>query len=246
MSYTALAAVYDRFSRDTDYPALARYVAALLGRAGVEDGILLDLACGTGSLSFELASLGFDVLGADSSEEMLMEAQNKLFTDDGMLENPQFILQDARSLDLFGTIRACVSTQDSLNHITDEADLAEVFRRVSLFTEQGGAFVFDMNTPAKFAALDGESFVYEDDDAYCVWRVAGDGDGLFEYSVDVFERSGKLWRRSSESFCERCYDPEKVAQLLKNAGFNDIKLFGERSFESPGPDEQRIFFVATK
>lgn len=246
MSYTALGAVYDRFTEDVNYPELAKYIASLISRAGVEDGILLDLACGTGTLSFELAAMGYDVLGADSSEEMLSEAQSKLWSDEGFVSNPQFILQDARKLDLYGTIRACVSTQDSLNHITDPDDLREVFRRISLFTEPGGVFVFDMNTPAKFRAIDGESFVYEDDDAFCVWRVAGDGDGLYEYTVDVFERSGKLWRRSGEAFCERSYDPSEVVKLLEDAGFHGIELFGERSFDAPKTDEQRIFFVARK
>lgn len=245
MSYNALGAVYDRFTADVDYPSLARYAAALLERAGVADGILLDLACGTGTLSFELAKLGYDVIGADGSEEMLMQAQSKLYSDEPAASPPQFILQDMRELDLFGTIRACVSTQDSLNHITDEGELAEVLRRVSLFTEPGGAFVFDMNTKSKFRRIDGSAFVDEDDDALCLWRVAG-RDNLYEYTVDVFERGKNAWRRSSEVFFERYYPPERVVELLKAAGFAEVEMFGERSFECPKEDEDRIFFLARK
>lgn len=245
MSYTALGAVYDRFTADVDYKSLARYVAELLGREGIDSGILLDLACGTGTLSFELAKLGYDVIGADGSEDMLMQAQQKLYAGESIENPPQFILQDMRELDLFGTIRACVSTQDSLNHITDEDELAEVFRRVSLFTEPGGAFVFDMNTKYKFGRMDGSAFVDEDSDALCLWRVAGQDD-LYEYTVDVFERAGKAWRRSSEVFFERYYSTDKVTELLKGAGFGEVEIFGERSFERPKEDEDRIFFLARK
>ena len=247
MSYDALYAVYDRFTGDVDYKALAKYVAEQLRRNGVSDGILLDLACGTGSLTFELAAMGYDVIGADSSEEMLSEAQSKLWSQEELPENPpQFILQDMRELDLYGTIVACVSTQDSLNHITDPDELKEVFGRVSLFTEPGGVFVFDMNTPEKFRSIDGETFTYEDDDALCLWRVAGDGNGLYEYTVDVFEREKKLWRRSGEVFFERSYEPELVCKMLEEAGFSSVEVFGERSFDAPKSDEQRIFFVARK
>lgn len=245
MSYTALGAVYDRFTADVDYKSLAGYVSELLRRAGVGDGILLDLACGTGTLSFELARLGYDVIGADCSEEMLMQAQSKLYSGEFSGNPPQFILQDMRELDLFGTIRACVSTQDSLNHITDEGELAEVLRRVSLFTEPGGALVFDMNTKSKFEKMDGSAFVDEDSDALCLWRVAGK-DGLYEYTVDVFERAKSAWRRSSEVFFERYYAPERVTELLRDAGFTEVEIFGERSFERPKEDEDRIFFLARK
>ncbi len=245
MSYTALGAVYDRFTADVDYKSLAGYVSELLRRAGVDGGILLDLACGTGTLSFELARLGYDVIGADGSEEMLTQAQSKLYSGELSDNPPQFILQDMRSLDLFGTIRACVSTQDSLNHITDEGELAEVLRRVSLFTEPGGALVFDMNTKRKFEKMDGSAFVDEDSDALCLWRVAGKGD-IYEYTVDVFERAKNVWRRNSEVFFERHYAPERVTELLHSAGFAEVDIFGERSFERPKEDEDRIFFLARK
>ncbi len=247
MGYTALSAVYDRFTRDVDYPTLARYVAELLRRNGVTDGILLDLACGTGTLSLELAGMGFDVIGADSSEEMLSEAWNKLWSMESQPDPPpQFICQDMRRLDLFGTVRACVSTQDSMNHVTEPEELSEAFRRVSLFTEPGGVFVFDMNTPARFAAMDGETYVDEDESALCIWRVAGDGGGLYEYTVDVFLREKQLWRRESEVFFERAYEPREVLDMLKDAGFASAEMFGERSFGAPAPDEKRIFFVARK
>ena len=247
MSYDALYAVYDRFTEDVDYKSLAKYVAEQLRRNGVSEGILLDLACGTGTLTFLLSEMGYDVIGADGSEEMLSEAQSKLWSREELPENPpQFILQDMRELDLFGTIVACVSTQDSLNHITEPDELREVFRRVSLFTEPGGVFIFDMNTPEKFKSLDGEAFTYEDEDALCLWRVAGDGNGLYEYTVDVFEREKRLWRRSSEVFFERAYEPEEVAIMLREAGFSSVEVFGERSFDKPKLDEQRIFFIARK
>ncbi len=245
MSYTALGAVYDRFTGDVDYPGLASYVAALLTRAGVSGGILLDLACGTGTLSFALAEMGYDVIGADSSEEMLMQAQQKLYSGERSKNPPQFIHQDMRSLDLFGTIRACVSTQDSINHITDPEELLGVFRRVSLFMEPGGAFVFDTNTRRKFDRMDGSAFVDEDESALCLWRVAGNGD-LYEYTVDVFERSGRLWRRGSEVFFERYYDTDLVCRLLKEAGFAGVEIFGDRTFDSPKGDEDRIYYLARK
>ena len=159
MSYSYFACVYDLLTENVEYSRRADYICSLLSENGINGGLLLDVACGTGSLCVELSKRGFDVTGIDISGEMLCEAQNKMYESG---ENILFLRQDMRSLDLYGTVDCAVCTLDSLNHLTSEEDLLRAFKSISLFLEDGGIFIFDMNTPYKHREiLADNSFVYE-------------------------------------------------------------------------------------
>ena len=168
--YADFAAFYDRLTDDVGYPQRADYIAELLMEHGMKKGIVLDLACGTGSLTLELSKRGYEMIGVDASPDMLCAAQEKCAKAGAEV---LFLCQPMEALDLYGTVNAAVCTLDSLNHITDPDTLREVLRRVSLFLEPGGLFVFDVNTPYKHReVLGNHTFVYDLEGLYCVWQNA--------------------------------------------------------------------------
>lgn len=245
--YSGFAPYYDRFTRDVDYPARARYFDAVIRRFAPGAKLALDLACGTGSLTFELEKLGYDMIGVDGSWEMLSVAAGKRGT---QKSGALFLCQEMQALDLYGTVDAAVCALDSLNHILDEAKLREVFRRVALFSNPGACFVFDVNTPYKHREILGNNcFVYEDGGALCVWRNGYDPRGdTVDITLDFFEREDEhgLYRRSTAAFSERAWPPEELRLMLKQSDFTVEAVFDEDSFLPPRPDSQRAVFVARK
>ena len=168
MSYSLFASYYDRLTQNVPYSQQAQYLLDVLARHGHQPGLTLDLACGTGSLTLELARRGVDVYGVDASMEMLSEAQQKAAEENLQL---LFLCQKMQSLDLFGTVDTVFCTLDSLNHLTREKDVQQTFQKVSLFLNPGGYFVFDVNTEYKHRKILGnQTFVYDMEDVYCVWQ----------------------------------------------------------------------------
>ena len=240
--YEALAASYDGLTRDIPYEKYLRFFKTLLRRHGVTATSVLDLACGTGSLTRLLAKRGYDMIGADASPEMLMQAMQNTMD---CSPRPLLINQRMEELDLYGNVDACLCCLDSVNYVTDPDDLAEAFRRVHLFLNPDGLFVFDINTPAKFSRIDGESYVREDDGVFCVWQAAVE-DGLCAYQFDIFEQDGDSWSRAQETHEERVYEPQQLVRMLEEAGFTEIKTYGDQSFAPVKGGEDRIYFTARK
>lgn len=247
MSYSVFAAFYDALTQNVEYENRAEYFCSLLSDYGLNGGLLLDLACGTGSLSLEFAERGFSVIGVDASEEMLAQAQNKKYNKAD--SNTIFLCQDMRSLDLYGTVDCCISSLDSLNHLTDEDDLLAAFESVSLFINDGGIFVFDMNTPYKHRSILSDScFVYEADGLYCVWQNSPVSDDLtVDISLDFFieDKNGK-YTRSTESFSERAYTFQTVKRLIEQADFELLANYRDMTREMPAADTERTVFVARR
>ncbi|UQT48154.1 class I SAM-dependent methyltransferase [Flavonifractor plautii] len=168
MAYEFLAGCYDAFTADVHYARWADYLEKHFARSKLPIRTVLDLACGTGSLTRVLAERGYEMIGADLSQEMLAQAAEKC-RGAGPIE-PIFLHQAMEELDLYGTIDACVCCLDSINYVTSPKKLARAFRRVHTFLMPGGLFLFDINTPQKLRGLDGQMFLDESEDAYCVWR----------------------------------------------------------------------------
>lgn len=247
MSYSSFAAVYDELTENVGYEKRAEYFCSLLSDYGLNGGLLLDLACGTGTLSLEFAKKGFSVIGVDISEEMLAEAQNKKYEQGDT--DTIFLCQDMRELDLFGTVDCCVCALDSLNHLTDKDDLLKAFRSVSLFMNDGGIFVFDMNTPYKHKSVLAEKcFVYDLDGVYCVWQNSPVGEDLtVDITLDFFtENEDGTYERSGESFAERAYEYEAVKSLLEKADFELLENYGDMTRETPSDDAERTVFIARR
>ena len=206
-SYETLSEYYDRFTDDVGYEEWADFFERLFEREGVKPSLVLDLACGTGSLTRILAQRGYDMIGADASPEMLMQAlQNTLDCE----PRPLLLNQRMEELDLYGAVDACLCCLDSVNYVTEPEALQTAFERVHTFLNPDGLFVFDINTPEKFARIDGESYVREDDGVFCVWQAAVE-DGLCAYQFDIFEQEDDVWHRAQETHEERACTADRHA-----------------------------------
>lgn len=241
--YHGFAGWYDLLTENVPYQVRGEYFDGILRRFGVEPGVLLDLACGTGTLSMVMEDLGWDVIGVDSSEEMLTQAMNKKIASGN---NILYLCQDMRELDLYGTVDACICALDSLNHVTSPEDVLQIFRRVAAFLEPGGLFVFDVNTPYKHEhILSGQTFIYDYDEVYCSWQNSECHDGIIDITLDLFslEEDGTYYRETEE-FSERAYGQEELTSLLRQAGLECFAVYGDDSLSPPGEETQRAVYVA--
>lgn len=245
-TYHSLAVCYDDMTEDVNYPAWADFLEKLFARGKKPVHTVLDLACGTGTMSFLLAQRDYEVIGVDFSPEMLAVAAEKDLPEDK--ERPIFLCQPMEKLDLYGTVDACVCLLDSVNHVTKPAKLQKAFQRVRLFLEPGGLFVFDVHTPEHLEGLDGGIFLDETEDAYCVWRTDYDPRRkICTYAMDVFHREEEdLWFRDGEVHEEYAYTLEELTRYLEEAGFVDIRQYGNRKLRKPAEGEDRVFFTARK
>ena len=243
-AYHALAVSYDRLPNDVDYDATVDFYFEILEREGIKPRTAVDLACGTGSVSVILARKGMEVTGVDLSEEMLTVAMEKVMD---MEKPPRFVCQPLQELRLPRGVDLAVCALDSLDYITNPDDCKEAIRRVYKALNPGGIFIFDVNTPEKLRAMDGQVFLDEDDDVYCVWRGEFDRDtNICSYGMDLFQRRENVWERSFEEHREYAYSQEQLTEYLKAAGFTHIRVYADRLFEEPREGEQRIYFKARK
>lgn len=262
MSYNTFADFYDELTDNISYPRRAAYFDSVIKRYCPNASILLDLACGTGKLSIELAKLGYDVVGTDASEQMLSQAmQNKacaLYGEDFERETPSdpqiekilFLCQPMQELDMYGTLDAAVCALDSINHVTDPAIVQKAFDKVSLFLNPGAVFVFDVNSVYKHReVLGNNAFVFDRDDVFCTWQNSYTEENFqVQMDLDFFEydSSTDTYRRTGESFCERAYPDEQIRAFIKNSGLEFVAAYAEDSFDPVKEDTQRIIYVARK
>lgn len=243
-AYGALAASYDRLTNDVQYQAVVDFYFRILDKEGLRPRTAVDLACGTGSVALLLARRGLRVTGVDMSEEMLCQASAKA---QGLENPPLFVCQQLQHLRLPRGVDLAVCALDSLDYITDPADCAQAIARVYKALNPGGCFIFDVNTPEKLRAMDGQVFLDEDDDVYCVWRGEFDeARNLCSYGMDLFQRQGDAWLRSFEEHQEYAYSADTLVGYLRAAGFTSIEVYGDRVLTAPAEGEQRIYIKARK
>ena len=237
--YGPLAAWYDALTGDIPYESFADLYEAEFARDGGEFRLLLDLCCGTGTLCCEMARRGYEMIAADMSEDMLMEAREKA---SGLSPAPLFLCQRAQELDLYGTVDAAYCSLDGMNYIPP-AELAEVFRRLRLFIRPGGLFIFDIKTPQSLMELDGSVSVDEDEDMLCLWRADYDGDlGALVYGMDIFSRRGKMWSRESEEHTEYAHEPGTLRRIAAENGFRDFRMM----HDCPQSEAGRLFICVKR
>ena len=243
-AYHALARSYDRLTQDVDYEATLAFYYEILKREGVKPRTAVDLACGTGSIALLMARDGLHMTAVDMSEEMLCVASQKA---QELPNPPQFVCQRLENLHLYRGVDLAVCALDSLDYILDPEVCARAICRIYKALNPGGIFIFDVNTPRKLRAMDGQVFLDEDDDVYCVWRGEFDEDtNICSYAMDLFQRQGNIWHRSFEEHQEYAYSARQLTEMLKKAGFTGIAVYADRRFEDPGPEEQRIYLKARK
>lgn len=247
MSYGVFSEFYDALTANVSYDTVSQVLSSLLTRYGKSRGLLLDLACGTGSVSVRLAEKGYEVIGVDLSPEMLSEAQNKAYSAG---QNILFLCQDMTKLDLYGTVDAAVCTLDGLCHLPDEESVFAALQKVSLFMNPGGVFLFDVNSVYKHrAVLGNNTFVYDTDDVYCVWQNTLLSDGVtVQMDLDFFEPVSDAgdYVRQSERFTERAYPRETLEAMLKKAGFTVLDVFDGYSEKPAHNTSERLLFAVRK
>lgn len=242
--YDVFADFYDSLTLNVDYKQRADYILKLCEKHNHDLGLTLDLACGTGNLTIELAKRGVDIYGIDGCQEMLSQALNKAYEQE---LNILFLCQQMESIDLYGTIDTCICTLDSINHITDIENVQKTFERVSLFMNKGGCFIFDVNTVYKHREILGSNtFVYDTDNVYCVWQNTLRADDIVDIDLDFFEKDNGVYYRSEQHFSERAYTKEALSGMLQKAGFSIESVYGDMTFDVPAENEQRVIYVARK
>ncbi len=243
-AYKALASSYDRLTDDVDYEAVVDFYWEILEKEKVHPKTAVDLACGTGSVTKLLCQKGLKTVGVDLSEDMLTQALMKTMD---LPNRPMFICQPLQRLHLARAVDLAVCALDSLDYITEPEACRQAIFRIYKALNPGGTFIFDVNTPQKLRAMDGQVFLDEDDDVYCVWRGEFDKKtNICSYGMDLFQRRGKHWERSFEEHREYAYSQEQLAAWLREAGFTNIAVYADRRMEKPGEEEQRIYIKARK
>lgn len=243
-AYTGFAEVYDQFMDNIPYEDWCRYVTGLLEEYGIRDGLVLDLGCGTGSLTELLADKGYDMIGVDSSEDMLQIAMEKR-VDSG--NNILYLQQDMRSFELYGTVGAVVSICDCMNYILERKDMVKVFRLVNNYLDPKGIFIFDLNTVYKYENILGDSTIAEDrKDSSFIWENYYNKETCInEYGLSLFIRQeGELYRKYREDHYQRAYSLEEVKTALEEAGMEFMASYHAFTREGVKADSERIYVIA--
>jgi len=244
-AYTSFASVYDTFMDNIPYGEWADYLISLLKEYGIEDGLVLDLGCGTGNMTELLATHGYDMIGVDNAEEMLEIAMEKR-ADSG--HDILYLLQDMREFELYGTVKAVVSICDSINYITEEEDLQEVFRLVNNYLDPKGIFVFDFNTVYKYREVLGNQTIAEDrEDCSFIWdNYYYEDEGINEYELSLFikEEDTDLYRKYQETHFQKAYDLETVRKIVEESGLEYITAYDAFTRSEPKEQSERIYVVA--
>jgi len=233
-SYSGFAYMYDALMSDVPYRDWVKYIDEVLGGEGKT---VVDLACGTGVITHLLADKGYEMIGIDKSVDMLSQAQAKG-------NSVLFLCQDMRKLDLYGTVDAVICTCDGMNYILKESELEVVFRRVKMFLNPGGVFIFDMNTPHKYNEILGKkSFVGEAEGESYVWHNDFDPETEINKYTVIF--NPKKSTSFEEVHFQRAYSIDDVCNLLKTTGFNVVNIRNGYTDEMPRDDSSRVVFVVS-
>lgn len=247
-AYFALSAGYDRLNSETDYAAWAEFVRDCFTEFGdIEIKEVLDLACGTGAMTFPLRELGYDMTAVDISCEMLsvaMETANKKGIEDIL-----WLCQDMREFELYGTVQGAVCTLDGINHLTGAADLPKCLSLLHNYIEPGGIFIFDVNTPAKFKYFYGENdYILEDENFMCCWQNDyNEKRRICTFYLTVFEKTEDgLWKRTDTEQRERCYSRNQLEGALGRAGFEVCAVYGSTDKKEAEPTDHRWYFVCKR
>lgn len=243
-AYGKFAQVYDLFMDNVDYEGWADCLEKHLKEEGIEDGLVLELGCGTGTMTGLLARRGYDMIGVDNSEEMLAEAMEKK-VEDGL--DILYLLQDMQEFELYGTVRAAVSVCDSLNYITEKEELLQVFRLVNNYLDPGGIFLFDFNTVHKYEELGEDTIAENREEGSFIWENYYDeAQRINEYDLTLFIREGEegLFRRYEETHYQRGYTLEEIKTLLKEAGLDFVAAWDGFCEQPAQEDSERILVAA--
>ncbi len=241
--YEAIARVYDKLNADIDYKKWADFFEACFDKfLSVRPSLVLDLACGTGRMTRELASRGYDMIGVDGSEDMLCEAMYS-YEREGIL----YLLQDMREFELYGTVGAVVCCLDSINYLLADEDLERTFATVHNYLDPDGLFIFDINSPYKFENIYSDNaYILEDEGIYCGWQNEYDRErGICDFYLSIFEEDEDgAYMRSDEHQIERCYTLDDIKQALQKTGMELLGAYSDFEFGDISTDTERYYIIA--
>lgn len=243
-AYTSFAKVYDTFMDNIPYEEWGTYLTGLLEEYGVKEGLVLELGCGTGSMTEILAGKGYDMIGADNSEEMLEIAIEKR---ERSGHDILYLLQDMREFELYGTVRAVVSVCDSVNYVTEEEELIEVFRLVNNYLDPKGVFIFDFNTKYKYQNVLGDRTIAEKrDECSFIWdNYYYEEEEINEYELTLFiQEKENLYRKFEEVHYQRAYTLEQMFRLVKESGLEFVTAYDAFTRKQPTDTSERIYMIA--
>lgn len=251
-AYSNFASVYDTFMDNVPYGEWGEYLHALLEEYGIHDGLVVDLGCGTGTMTEYLAEKGYDMIGVDNSSDMLAIAMEKKIESG---KDILYLMQDMRELDLYGSARAIVSICDSVNYITEPEELCEVFRHVGEFLDDDGVFIFDFNTDYKYREVIGEQTIAENrEDCSFIWdNYYYEEERINEYELSLFIRDedlsgedGDVFRRYQETHYQRGYILTEMEVLIRSAGMVPVRAYDAFTRDEPSETSERIYMIVKK
>ena len=240
-AYTSFAQVYDLFMDNVPYEEWGAYLHTLLKEYGIEDGLLLDLGCGTGKLTSIMEGFGYDMIGVDNSYEMLDIAK----ATSG--ENILYLLQDMREFELYGTVRAIYSACDSINYILEEEELKDVFSLVNNYLDPKGLFIFDINSPFKYRELLGEhTFAETREEGSFIWENYYDEEEeINEYDLTLYiQNEENSFQRFQEVHYQKCYELSTIKRLLQEVGMEFVGAYDAYTKEPVSDESEKILVVA--
>lgn len=244
-AYSSFAQVYDLFMDNVPYEEWSEYLIGLLREYEVEDGLVVDLGCGTGKMTRLLEKSGYDMIGIDCSEEMLEIAREVQV--ESANSNILYLLQDMREFELYGTVRAVVSICDSINYIIEDEELEQVFRLVNNYLDPKGIFIFDLNTVYKYRELLGETTISENrEEGSFIWdNFFDEEEQINQYDLTLFiKEEHDLYRKYEETHFQRAYTLERVKELLEKAGMEFVTAYDAFTKEPVKEISERIYVIA--
>lgn len=249
-AYTDFAYVYDQLMDETPYEQWCENIVRELTAHHIEDGLVLELGCGTGSISELLAAKGYDMIGVDSADEMLNIACEKREQSGHEI---LYLNQDMRAFELYGTVRAVVSVCDSLNYLLEDEDLIVCFKLVNNYLDPKGIFFFDFNTRYKYETVIGDSVIAENrEDCSFIWENYFDGEsGINEYDLTIFVKNDEasaagqeLFSRFQEIHLQRGYTLEEMKRFIRLSGMTFLRAYDADTLGEVTPQSERIYCVA--
>ena len=245
-AYTSFAEVYDTFMDNVPYEEWADYLEKRLKEYGVKDGLVLELGCGTGSMTELLAEKGYDMIGVDNSEDMLEIAMEKRIESG---HDILYLLQNMQEFELYGTVKAVVSVCDSVNYITEKSELEEVFRLVNNYLDPQGIFIFDFNTEYKYREILGNQVIAEDrEECSFIWENYYDQTSMInEYELTLFvqeEKENSLYRKYQESHFQKAYTLQDIRMMIEKSGLKFVTAYDAYTKKAPMYNSERITVIA--
>jgi len=241
--YGKFAEVYDLFMDEIPYEEWGEFLTELLRKYGVKDGLVLELGCGTGTMTELLARKGYDMTGLDSSPEMLQKALEK--RDESGLPI-LYLCQDMREFELYGTMAAVVAVCDTMNYLLEEEDIIDTLRLVNNYLDPGGIFIFDLKTEHFYRDVLGDrTEAVNEEEASYIWENSySEEDRINEYALTIFEKRGDgLYEKAEEVHLQRAYGPEEIRALAEAAGMEYVGALEALTGAMPSPDSERIYII---